>query len=126
MTPTAVRQSVQATNRIFETQAIAQRNFDALDNVYTTDARILPPGAEMISGRSNVKEFWKNAVASMNVKACRLETVSLEMLGDAPYEMGRATLILEDGGTREGKYVVVWKQEDGAWKYDVDIWNMNS
>ena len=21
------------------------------------------------------------------------------------------------------KYIVVWRQEDGAWKWDVDIWN---
>jgi ketosteroid isomerase-like protein len=126
MSPTTIKQSIQATNRIFETEAIAQRNFEALDNVYTSDARVLPPGADMVSGRANVKTFWKNAVAAMNVASCRLDTVSVEMLGDAAYEIGRATLTLQGGATVEGKYVVVWKQEDGAWKYHVDIWNMNS
>ncbi len=126
MSPTTVKQSIDATNRIFETEVVAQRTFEALDKVYTTDARVLPPGAETISGRANVKEFWKNAIAAMNIKACRLETVNLETLGDAAYEIGRATLTLEGGTTVVGKYVVVWKQEDGAWKYHVDIWNMNS
>jgi ketosteroid isomerase-like protein len=26
----------------------------------------------------------------------------------------------------EAKYVVCWKQEDGRWKWHVDIWNQNS
>jgi ketosteroid isomerase-like protein len=126
MSPTTVKQSIQATNRLFETEVVGSRNFDALDSVYATDARILPPGAEMVSGRANIKEFWKNAVTTMNVTACRLETVDVEMLGDSAYEIGRATLTMQGGGTAEGKFVVVWKQEDGAWKWHVDIWNMNA
>jgi ketosteroid isomerase-like protein len=26
----------------------------------------------------------------------------------------------------EVKYVVYWRQEDGRWKWHVDIWNMNA
>ena len=37
------------TNDLFNTQVVAKRNFEALDNVYTANARILPPGAQMIS-----------------------------------------------------------------------------
>jgi ketosteroid isomerase-like protein len=30
------------------------------------------------------------------------------------------------GEEASAKYVVVWKQEDGRWRWDVDIWNMDS
>jgi len=26
----------------------------------------------------------------------------------------------------EAKYVVYWRQEDGRWKWHVDIWNANA
>ena len=45
--------------------------------------------------------------------------------GDGVFEVGRADLILGDGQKATVKYVVMWKQEDGDWKWDVDIWNMN-
>jgi ketosteroid isomerase-like protein len=71
MNPT-VAPDIQKTNRIFEEQVVAQRNIDALDRVYTQDACILPPGAEMISGRENIKNFWKTAMDSMDVQAVKL------------------------------------------------------
>ncbi len=46
------------TNDLFNTQVVAKRNFEALDNVYTANARILPPGAQMISGPQAIKKFW--------------------------------------------------------------------
>jgi len=47
----AAAHDIQKTNRIFEQEVAAKRNIDALDQVYTQNARILPPGAEMVSGR---------------------------------------------------------------------------
>jgi len=118
---------VARTNRAFE-EVVAARNVAALDGVYTADARILPPGGEMIQGRENIKTFWANAMAGLNVKACRLETVTFELSGDTGYEIGRATLefAAEGAAPMSAKYVVIWKQEDGAWKWAVDIWNPNA
>ena len=124
----ALANDISKTNRIFEEEVAAKRNTDALDLVYTADARILPPGAEMVSGRENIKTFWKGAIESMNVAAAKLETVSFEPLGDTGIEIGRATLTFaaEGSPTATVKYVVVWKQEDGRWKWQIDIWNMNA
>jgi|SRR5215831_6732966 len=126
MTP-SIQSEIQKTNRIFEQEVAAQRNVEALDRVYTRDARILPPGGEMVSGRENIKQFWKGAIESMNVSAVKLETVDFELCGDTGHEIGRATLEFAPGGSAASvKYVVVWKQEDGAWKWHIDIWNMNA
>lgn len=121
----AVAQDIQKTNRIFEQEVAAKRNIDALDQVYTKDARILPPGAEMITGLANIKNFWRSAVASMGVKAVKLQTVEFEPLGEMGYEIGRATLQFEAAGAppAEVKYVVLWKRENGQWKWHVDMWS---
>jgi len=120
-----MQQSMQVTNRLFEQEVVAKRNIDALDRVYTAAARILPPGAEMVNGRENIKAFWRGAIEALNVAACRLETVDVELIGDTAYEIGRATIEFATAGAAPlvGKYVVIWKREGGAWKWAVDIWN---
>jgi ketosteroid isomerase-like protein len=119
-------QDISRTNRVFEEEVAAKRNIAALDDVYTADARILPPGAEMVSGRENIKNFWKGAIESMNVSAVKLETVDFQALGDTGIEIGRATLLFSGAPDVTVKYVVVWKQEDGKWKWHIDIWNPNA
>ena len=119
---------IQATNRIFEQEVAAQRNVQALDRVYTAKARILPPGAPMVEGRENVKAFWRGAIEALDVSSAMLETLDFQAAGDAGIEIGQATLSFRAAGSAPAvmKYVVVWKREDGAWKWDVDIWNPNS
>ena len=53
-----------ATNRIFEEEVVGQGDFGALDRVYTADARILPPGAETITGLAGIKAFWAGAAVT--------------------------------------------------------------
>jgi ketosteroid isomerase-like protein len=121
-------QDVKTTNKIFEQEVVASRNFEALDRVYTAAARVLPPGAPMITGRENIKTFWRNVIEGMNVVSGKLETVDFRELGDTAVEIGKAALNFGTPGApvMEVKYVVVWKQEDGAWKWDIDIWNASA
>ncbi len=121
----AILAAMAATNAVFDTELVNTGNFDLLDRVYTADARILPPGAPMIAGRDNIKEFWKQAIAALGVKSAKLATVDAEMTGDSVVEIGKADLVVADGSTVTLKYVVHWKQEDGFWKWHVDIWNPN-
>jgi ketosteroid isomerase-like protein len=124
------RLAMASTNELFNTQVFGKRNFDALDQIYTADARILPPGAPMVSGRRAIKEFWSNLIQSVNAKSAVLESVDVIETGDGAVEIGRATLGIDPSGQAateiEVKYVVYWKQEDSRWKWHVDIWNQNS
>ncbi len=122
----AIRQDVQTTNRIFEEEVVGKRNIDALDRVYTANARVLPPGGEMVTGRENIKTFWRNTLEALEVASVQLETVDFEASGETGYEIGRATLGFRNGQSAAGKYVVVWKVEDGRWKYHTDIWNLSA
>lgn len=119
-----------STNDLFNAEVVGKRNFTALDQIYTSDARILPPGSPMISGRSAIKKFWSDLVQSANAKSAVLTSVDALPAGDGLVEIGRAILTVEPPGQpsaqMEVKYVVYWKQEDGRWKWHVDIWNQNT
>jgi len=79
----------------------------------------------MIEGREPIKAFWQGAIASLGLKSAKLTTVDAEAIGDRVFEIGHAELLVGGGETVTVKYVVQWKQEDGHWKWHVDIWNMN-
>ena len=115
------------TNNLFNTEVLGRRNFAALDEIYTRDARILPPGAPMISGREAIRSFWSGMVQSLNAKSAVLASVDIMPAGDGVVEIGRASLTAEPPGQppaqMEVQYVVYWRQEDGRWKWHVDIWN---
>jgi ketosteroid isomerase-like protein len=122
--------SMANTNDLFNTEVFGKRNFAALDQIYTTDARILPPGGPMISGRPAIKEFWSNLIQSVNAISALLTSVDVMPAGDGVVEIGQATLTVQPEGQAlsemEVKYVVYWRQEDGRLKWHVDIWNQNA
>jgi ketosteroid isomerase-like protein len=122
----SIKAEMQKVNELFGEVVVKGRNFAALDQVYTRLARILPPGADLIEGRENIRDFWQAAVAGMNVQDAKLVSVNAHLAGDSIVEVGRAQLFLPEGQSAEVKYVVEWKQEDGAWKWHTDIWNMNA
>src|ERR1035437_418910 len=78
----AVKLAMASTNEIFNTEIFGKRNFAALDNVYTSDARILPPGAPMISGREAIKTFWGDMIQALNATSAVLESVEVMPAGD--------------------------------------------
>jgi ketosteroid isomerase-like protein len=128
--PNEIKLGMAKTNALFNAEVFGKRNFDALDQIYTAEARILPPGAPLISGRVAIKKFWSDLIQSMNAKAAVLESVDVQVAGDGLVEIGLATLTAEPPGQSalqlEMKYVVYWRQEDGLWKWHVDIWNPNA
>jgi ketosteroid isomerase-like protein len=125
-----IRLAMADTNERFCAEVFGKRNFDALDDIYTSGARILPPGAPMISGRQKIKEFWSNLVQSANASSAVLESIDVMPAGEGAVEIGRAVLVVQPPGQAAGqlevKYVVYWQQEDGRWKWHVDIWNANA
>jgi ketosteroid isomerase-like protein len=126
MGPATIPQGFRDTNRIFEEEVVGKGDFGALARVYTANATVLPPGAEMVAGRQQIETFWMQAAVALGVTAPRLQTLSLEVHGDMAYEIGRAEIQRATAETMIVKYVVAWKQEDGFWKWHVDIWNLSA
>jgi ketosteroid isomerase-like protein len=128
--PDLIKNDMQKTNDLFNLEVFHKRNFAELDNIYTRGARILPPGAPMISGRDAIRKFWSDLIQSANARSAVLTSVDIMPAGEGVLEIGNAVLTVEPPGQAsaqmDAKYVVYWQQEDGRWKWHVDIWNQNS
>ena len=126
----SMKSGMAETNALFNTEVFGKRNFNALDRIYTADARILPPGAPLIEGREAIKKFWSDMIAGANAKSAVLTSVDVMHTGDGAVEIGKAVLRIAPGGGDEAevevKYVVFWREEEGRWKWHVDIWNANA
>ena len=124
-----IKLAMASTNDLFNKEVFQNRNFAALDQIYTVDASILPPGAPLVSGRPAIKEFWSNLIAAANAKSAVLSSIDVMPSGDGIVEIGGAKLIIKPEGQGvtelELKYVVYWRQEDARWKWHVDIWNQS-
>lgn len=121
----AVASEIESANRTFE-GTFARGDADGMAALYTEDGQLLPTGSDVISGRFAIAEFWQSAFDAGLARA-ELTTVELDSAGDVAYEVGRYRLSLPDGQVAdEGKYVVLWKREDGRWKLHRDIWNTNN
>lgn len=106
--------------------AFARHDARAVANLYSEDAKLLPPESPIIEGRGNIAAFW-DAVMKTGIERAELHTLELDCYADVAIEVGRARLFTRTGEVvSEPKYIVVWKPENGQWKLHEDIWNSTS
>ena len=97
-------------------------------NAYTEDAVLMPPNAEMFSGRDKIEAFWKQWFVGGVGEIVITPTTSYTK-GNSGYEVG--TFDLETGGEKKthvnGKFIVVLRRDtDGLWRMSYDIWNADT
>lgn len=120
----SVREGIARTNRAFE-EAVRKGDAAAMGKTYTTDGWALPPNGGTIKGRDNVGQFWQ-AVLGMGLATVKLQTLEFEEHDDTAWEVGQGILEDKDGNVLdEAKYIVIWKKEEGEWRWHRDIWNSN-
>ena len=117
-----VRKAIEQGDDIFGMRVKAG-DAAGLAALYTSTAMLLPPGSQPVTGHSNIEAFWRS-VMDMGIKEANLQTLEVEAFGDTAIEVGTYVLRVEGGQTADqGKYIVVWKREGGAWKLHRDVWN---
>lgn len=121
-TTTEVRGAIIAANERFMA-AFKWGDAAGLAALYTENGQILPPNDGFVTGRQAVHAFWQS-VMDMGIKEAKLKVLEVEGLGDTAIEVSTFTLQGEGGLVLdEGKYLVVWKFEEGQWKLHRDIFN---
>ena len=121
-TATPVATEIRRANDLFEA-SFERSDAAALASLYTPDGVLLPTGMDTIQGTAGIQAFWEGAMA-MGIKQVQLHTQDVEEMVDTAIELGHYTLLGADSQTiDQGKYLVVWKQQEGQWKLHQDIWN---
>lgn len=121
-----VRQAIEA---IIKQYADAYNRGDAaaFAALYTEEARLLPPNGPMIVGREAIQNSQQSDFDTGVSGDLQLTTLEVRVARDLAYEIGEYTSTIqpEEGEAirDQGKYVGIWKRENGEWKLDVDIWN---
>jgi uncharacterized protein (TIGR02246 family) len=118
-------ETIPHVNQAFVT-AFGKGDAQAVAALYARGAQVFPPHSDVLQSPDTIRGFWQS-VMDMGIRQAALETVGIESISDTmAIEQGRYTLSLESGAVADtGKYLVVWTQEDGAWKIYRDIWNTN-
>lgn len=96
------------------------RNGDsvALGEMYTVDAEIIPSRA----GREQITLAFGSMIRD-GVTESIFETVALWGDNELLVEEGRGTWALENGEVvSKGRYLLVWKKEEGEWRILRDTW----
>lgn len=102
--------------------ALNAKDIDALADLYTGDARVMPPNREISTGRDAVRaEFGAMIDAGL---VGELTSVEAMVSGDFGYNVGTYTLRAGDDVVDTGKYTEIWHRgDDGQWRMANDIWN---
>ena len=121
-TSESIADQIRQCNDAFEA-AFARQDSAAIASLYTGEASLLPPGTTPQKGHSAIANFWQGAM-QMGVAKVTLTTDEAEDLGDTAIEVGRFALYsATDDLLDQGKYLVIWKRQNGEWLLHQDIWN---
>lgn len=118
----AVKKIIQEKNIQFS-EAHITGDTAILNNIFTKDAKVFPPNSDVVIGRSAISSLnseWVN----YGIKEFSEKTTSFYGCEDYLIDEGNYYLRYGEKNTIDrGKYLNVWKKEDGEWKMFSNMWN---
>lgn len=112
---------IVASNKEFMT-LFAAGDSVGLANLYTQDAKFMMNGAPAISGKENIQSVL-SGIMNSGVSGVDLRTIEVWGTQDLITEEGELSLFVGDDEVDQGKYLILWKKEDGKWHFFRDIFN---
>jgi ketosteroid isomerase-like protein len=90
---------------------------------YTSDACINPSNMPKMCGPQAINSFFVGG-HKMGIRDVKLTTAEVMGGKDAVVETGTYEILGDKGVSFDkGKFIVVWKEENGKWKMHRDMWN---
>ncbi len=121
----------QSAARVFPETAVREweaarnaRDADAMAEVYTEDAKVLPPGAPVVEGRAAIRTFFRNLFEARPEPA-DFDEREIEIMGNFTWRQGIYSVPLADGSIEYGKFIQLWKNQGGVWKLHRSMWSPN-
>lgn len=113
---------IEEANREF-IDLFNKRDSVGLANMFTIDGKSMEPNEPAFNGRSKIQTHYSKV---MKEGASKLGLFTIDVWGDENMlaEEGEYTFVDKDGKLMDkGKYIVLWKVEDGRWKLFRDCYN---
>lgn len=105
---------------------VVDSNYKMIGASYTNDAKIFPNNMNILTGQDSILAYWK-LPEGIRIVHHKLMPEEIKVIGEEAYDFGyyEGTTKKNDGEeiSWKGKYVVIWRKENGSWKMYVDIWN---
>lgn len=107
--------------------AYMQGDIAKLVSYYTDDAVIFPGNSDLIRGKEAIKKYWTLPPGRV-VTHHKITALEIKLLGEFAYDYGYYEVQGRNGeepwGPTYGKYLIVWQRDQsGAWKMHLDMWN---
>ena len=93
---------------------------------YCKDAQVMSPAVPLVNGREAIRKFFYNDGQNKEVI---IELPDGNVYGDADLVVEEGSYNFPDGkggSVDKGKFIALWKQEDGKWKLYREIWNSDA
>jgi ketosteroid isomerase-like protein len=122
-----MRLEIEALNRQFtNAHLVGSLDSAAMVNIFTSDARILPPDADPVIGRPAI-EALTALYMTMGITEFREETTTFYGNEEMLVDEGTYIFVYDEGRlTERGKYLNIWRKEGGEWKIYSNMWNTNA
>lgn len=93
--------------------------------LYAREGQLLPTYSTAIIGRTAIQAFWQGCI-DMGIGALQRQPSEIDQLNETINEIGAYALYGRNGKLLDvGKYIVIWKWEQGRWQIYCDIWTSN-
>ena len=116
------RTTINEDNKKFG-EEFSRGDATALGAHYAVDAESLPPNGEPVKGRDVIASMWAGTI-KMGMKSFTATTTDLTGDDEVLAEQGNYQIAAANNQVVDkGKYIVIWKKEEGKWKIHRDIWN---
>ncbi|MBK7375900.1 MAG: DUF4440 domain-containing protein [Chitinophagaceae bacterium] len=118
----SVKTAIAASNKVFG-ESWATGDSVRFAGCYTTDACINPPNMPGMCGSQAISAFF-NGGYQMGIRNIKITTGEVSGGSEAVAEIGTYEMFGDKNVSLDkGKFIVVWKQENGKWKMHRDVWN---
>jgi ketosteroid isomerase-like protein len=117
----ATKKAIEEANTAYA-DLVKKSDSTGLAAMYSTDAKMLPSNMPAVTGRKNMESVF----AGMLQMVGGLNITTLDVWGTADFVAEEGTLSILDKAGKEidkGKYIALWKMEDGKWKIFRDCFN---
>ncbi len=118
----AAKAAIAASNATFGS-GFANGDSAAFVSHYTSDACISPSNMPKMCGTPAIAAYF-NGGYKMGIRDVKITTAEVMGGKDAVVETGTYEMFADKNMSLDkGKFIVIWKEENGKWKIHRDIWN---